>query len=240
MANAKRAAAEAVVPIVAAEAAPMTSTALPARCAFSLSCPLLLPHHPCSDSDKKLHNGWGGDDGNTELKVEEAATVDAAAESAVVNDWGAPAEADATAGGWDAPAPDAAQEQSSPDADKTEAPRRKDRDQEEEDNTLTLDQYLAQQKENELGLLPKLETRKANDGQDAIWDGVTRLEKAEGEAYFSGKVLLSLPSLSFTTYRPLPDKISPKGAYRKERKGLYRNRSPLRAPFPRWSWRSWR
>ncbi|KAG8219846.1 hypothetical protein J3R82DRAFT_824 [Butyriboletus roseoflavus] len=141
-----------------------------------------------TDSDKKIHNGWGGDDGDAELKVEEAATIDAAAESGGLesgglNDWATPA--DTSAGDWGAPPQEPAPEQS-PDTEKPESARR--RDPEEEDNTLTLDQYLTQQKEKENALLPKLETRKANEGVgDGIWDGVTRLEKGEGEAYFSGK-----------------------------------------------------
>jgi plasminogen activator inhibitor 1 RNA-binding protein len=157
------------------------------------------PSSPCSDSDKKIHNGWGGDDGNAELKAEEAATVDAAAES-TGNDWGAPAEApaddwaapaaDTSAGDWGAPPQDAAPGQS-PSADKTDGARRTDRNPEEEDNTLTLDQYLAQQKEKENALLPKLETRKANEGaEEAVFNGATRLDKGEGEAYFSGKVAI--------------------------------------------------
>ncbi|KAG9314396.1 hypothetical protein JVU11DRAFT_5193 [Chiua virens] len=136
------------------------------------------------DSDKKLHNGWGGDDGNTEFKVEEAATFDAAAESGNLNDWAAPV--DTSAGDWGAPTQESAPEPA-PDAEKPDSARRRDQG-EEEDNTVTFAQYVAQQKEKESDLLPKLETRKANDGaEDAIWDGATLLQKGEGETYFSGK-----------------------------------------------------
>jgi plasminogen activator inhibitor 1 RNA-binding protein len=100
-------------------------------------------------------------------------------------DWGAPAAT--SAGDWGTPSQEPAPGQQQPEAEKTDGARRKDRDQEEEDNTLTLDQYLAQQKEKEIAALPKLETRKANEGTENDWDGVTRLEKGEGEAYFSGK-----------------------------------------------------
>lgn len=162
--------------------------------------PPFPPSSPFSDSDKKIHNGWGGDDANAELKVEEAATFDAAAESGALNDWAAPA--DAPAGDWGAPADTSAGDWGAPpeepapapgqslDADKPDGVRRKNRDQEEEeDNTLTFDQYLAQQKEKEIGLVPKLETRRANDGlQDDIWGSATRLEKGQDEPYFSGKV----------------------------------------------------
>lgn len=193
--NAERAAAEVVVQTVA-EAAPLIGTAQPERRTFPSISPF-SPSSPFSDSDKKLHNGWGGDDGNAELKAEEAATFDAAAESGGINDW-APT-ADTSAGDWGAPPQDPAPEHS-PDVEKPDSARRKDRDPEEEDNTLTLEQYLAQQKGDPV-LLPKLETRKANDGaQDDIFDGAVRLEKGHGEAYFSGKVPTPhIPPVPFLT-----------------------------------------
>lgn len=199
MANAERAAAEAVVATVV-EAAPLIGIAPPGRRA-SPSIPSLPSSSPFSDSDKKIHNGWGGDDGNAELKVEEAATIDAAAESGGLNDWAAPADT-STGDDWGAPAEEPVPEQS-PDAEKPESARRRDRDPEEEDNTLTLDQYLTQQREKETALLPKLETRKANEGtEDAIPDGAVRLEKGEGETYFSGKVA-SRPILPIPLLTPL-------------------------------------
>lgn len=166
------------------------------------------PYLLFSDTEKKIHNGWGGDDANAELKAEQAATIDAAAESGGLTDWATPADtsandwaapadtsandwgapADASANGWDAPSQEPAPEQS-PEAAKPEGARRRDREPEEEDNTLTLDQYIAQQKDKDSVLIPKLETRKANEGaDDALWDGATRLEKGQGESYFSGKV----------------------------------------------------
>lgn len=123
-----------------------------------------------TDSDKKLHQGWGGDDGNTELKAEEAATVDAAVEATPES----PAQ----------DAPEGTQE------DKPEAARpRREREPEEEDTTLTLDQYLAQKKEKDTNV-PKLEaTRQANEGVgDEIWKDATVLTKNEDEeSYFVGK-----------------------------------------------------
>lgn len=155
------------------------------------------------DSDKKIHQSWGGDDGNTELKTEQAATFDAAAEGAsAVNEW----SADTTGGGdtwgsgggepgvadaWTAP-PDSTADAGATgdvapaDGDRTDR-RRKEREPEEEDNTLTLDQYLAQQKEKEASLVPKLEgTRKANDGAES-WKDVVPLQKDGEDAYFVGK-----------------------------------------------------
>ena len=235
MANAKRAAAEAVAHPVVAGAAPLTGTAPPERRA-SPSLPSLPPSSPCSDSDKKIHNGWGGDDGNAELAVEGAATLDAAVEAN--NDWAAPADTSggdwaapaATSGGdWGAPAdtaaadwgasPQGAAPEQSPDADKPDGARRRDRNPEEEDNTLTLDQYLAQQKEKENALLPKLETRKANEGaEDAIFSGATRLDKGEGETYFSGKVHIP-PSFPIPPLTPPPQtKSVPKARAEKKEK----------------------
>lgn len=133
-----------------------------------------------SDSDKKFHQGWGGDEGNTELKAEEAAASDAAAEAAPES----PAEGAETA-------PE----------DKAEGSRpRREREPEEEDTTLTLDQYLAQKKEKEANL-PKIEaTRQANEGleDDKLWkDAVPITKNEEEEAYFVGKVcklfLLKIP-----------------------------------------------
>jgi len=159
-----------------------------------------------TDSDKKLHQGWGGDDGNTEFKTEQAATVDAAVESGA-NDWNATDPATDWAGtgadtsaadpwaatpaapadAWDAPADTAATPAA--ENDKPEGRPRRDRDVEEEDNTLTLSQYLAQQKEKE-SAIPKLEnTRKANEGAgDDLWKDAVPLSKNEEEdAYFVGK-----------------------------------------------------
>lgn len=140
------------------------------------------------DSEKKVHQSWGGDDGNTELKAEEAAVTDAA------NDWGGAGDAAANVDAWgsaDAPAADGA---ASPAAegekgDRSGRPPRKEREPEEEDNTLTFDQYLAQKKEKEDLLVPKLEnTRIANEGADGnIWKDVVPLEKSEEDSYFVGK-----------------------------------------------------
>lgn len=150
-----------------------------------------------TDSDKKVHNSWGGDDGETERKTEEAATNDAAAENAnassgALNDWATPA-ADAPADDWAVPAADAPTD-GSPAADGAEKPqsgerreRRGDRE-EEEDNTLTLDQYLAQQREKENALVPKLEVRKPNDGaDDDVFQGAAPIQKKEDLEYFAAK-----------------------------------------------------
>ncbi|EGO05232.1 hypothetical protein SERLA73DRAFT_164788, partial [Serpula lacrymans var. lacrymans S7.3] len=140
-----------------------------------------------TDSEKKVHQSWGGDDGNSELKVEEAATNDAAVEATGLNDWAGGAT-DAVEDAWGAPP---AAEGAAPAPAGAEQPegRRREREPEEEDNTLTLDQYLAQKKEKDASAVPKLEVRKANEGaEDTIWDGVAPLKKGEEESvYFAGK-----------------------------------------------------
>lgn len=107
-------------------------------------------------------------------------------------DWGAPA-----AEGAEAPAAegDAAEKTGN------EGGRpRKEREEEEEDTTLTLDQYRAQQKD--ALAVPKLETRKANDGADGdIWKDVVPLQKTgEEDAYFVGKVCSTVTILCPTLY----------------------------------------
>jgi plasminogen activator inhibitor 1 RNA-binding protein len=75
--------------------------------------------------------------------------------------------------------------------------RGREREPEEEDNTLTLSQYLAQKKEIEG--VPKLDARKANEGvDDNIWKDVVPLKKdEEGNSYFVGKVIISGLLLNF-------------------------------------------
>jgi len=93
------------------------------------------------------------------------------------------AAVEAAADAWATPAPDATADGEA----KPERRPRRDAEPEEEDNTLTLDQYLAQQKEKDT-VVPKLETRKANDGADDIFKDAVALSKNEEEdAYFVGK-----------------------------------------------------
>ena len=135
------------------------------------------PRLPSSDSDKKVHQGWGGDEGNSELKAEAAAVTDAAAET---NEWTAPAD---TADAWGAPA-DAPAGDAEAAGEKAE---RKPREPEEEDNTLTLDEY--RKKQNSLDIVPKLEVRKVDD---AAFKGAVAVTKKDEEetSYFVGKVNL--------------------------------------------------
>ncbi|KAG6813257.1 hypothetical protein H0H92_012671 [Tricholoma furcatifolium] len=131
-----------------------------------------------TDSDKKIQQSWGGADGNTELKNEQDATVDATAEA---NEWTADT---ANAADWGSSAP--AEGAPAAEGEKAEGRPRREKEPEEEDNTLTLDQYLAQQKDKE-SIIPKLEgPRQANDGADT-WKDVVPMSKDEDNAYFVGK-----------------------------------------------------
>ena len=173
-----------------------------------------------SDSDKKVHQGWGGDEGNAELKAEAAAETDAQAEAAApaADGWG---ETAAGADVWAAPA-EGAEGAAPAEGEKAESrPRR----EEEEDNTLTLDEYIKNQKKD-LDIIPKLEARKANEGDDTIWkDAVVVTKKNEEEdAYFVGKVcILSLQLLlrSDDPLRPKPTLPSPR--LRRQRRSSLRS-----------------
>ena len=177
---------------LAVAAVPLTGTARPARRPSFLVSLSLFFSPPSSDSDKKSHQGWGGDEGNLELKAEEA-TANDAANDAVLD-----------------PSADAPDSTSHPLSD---PPLPKERDTEEDDNTLTLDQYLAQQKDKVIAL-PKLQpTRPANEGADpSIWKDAVPLSKDEDAlSYFVGKVLLPY---SFYLFLPLiqTGQVCPKGS----------------------------
>jgi len=153
------------------------------------------------DSEKRVHQGWGGDDGERELQNEQAAAADATGEvsgTAAVDwagegntgaDWGATPKND-QGDDWSA-APPAAD--ASPAGENKEAGnefrRRRQQEEEEDDNTVTFDQYLAQKKQA-ISDLPKLEgIRKANEGSDdALWkNAVHNGKENEEENYFVGK-----------------------------------------------------
>ncbi len=99
------------------------------------------------------------------------------ATSAPADDWGA-----APAEGGDAPVVEGEK------GDEARKPR--ERELEEEDNTISFDQYLAQLKENVTTSVPKLEgVREANEGAANAWDNVIEHKKNEDdESYYVGKV----------------------------------------------------
>lgn len=190
------------------------------------------PQASTSDSDKKIHQSWGGDEGQTELAAETAAANDVAAEQAApAENWGASGGGDdwgtgggntewgATAGGgdteptataeggntewgaeggttdwgggggdnadWAAPAPASTTNVEEP-SERSDR-RRRDRQEEEPDNTLTVEQYLAQQKEKS-SIIPRPDVRKIEQ-DESLWEGAKELVKGgEGDDYFVGKV----------------------------------------------------
>jgi plasminogen activator inhibitor 1 RNA-binding protein len=66
----------------------------------------------------------------------------------------------------------------------------REREPEEEDNTISYDQYLAQLKDTATASIPKLEgVREANEGADDAWGDIVEHKRNEEEvAYFVGKV----------------------------------------------------
>lgn len=154
-----------------------------------------------SDSQKKVHQGWGGDRGDTEYKDETQGANDAAGDA-----WGASGDAGGGGGsGWDAPAPadgaaddpwaaptgDAAAEggDKAPAAGDDEGKRKKKYEEEEEDNTMTLDQYRAKNAAAESEAIPKLELRQANEGASEYFKDAKQLVKdVDANNYFVGKV----------------------------------------------------
>ncbi|KAI0348006.1 hypothetical protein BDW22DRAFT_1350134 [Trametopsis cervina] len=143
-----------------------------------------------TDTEKKVNQGWGAEEGNAELKAETAGETDAQVEAGATATaeeagWGAPA---ATDDAWAAPVETTAAADAAAD-EKPEGRPRREREPEEEDNTLTLEEYQKQQKEKELELVPKLEARKANEGDDSIWKDAVVVSKKDEEdtAYFVGK-----------------------------------------------------
>lgn len=207
-------------------------------------CCCSLYFYPSSDTDKATNQGWGADTGTAELGAELQGAADAHVEevtgNGVVADttgWGAPvadasgwdAPAPADTSGWDAPAADASGWGAPAPAEATNGEankdgkegedRRKRREDEEEDNTLTLDEYLAKKRAEELAALPKL------DGQRVIkdsneWKDAVQLLKEENE-YFVGKVssnLLTRPRAGSNGVGPQQTKSAPKAKPKKEEK----------------------
>lgn len=122
------------------------------------------------------------------MQAEEQGTKDAADEEAPPADdpWGVgeTAGAGAVDDPWGVtPAPEA-----SGDTAKEGAPAETRRPkEEEEDHTLTLDEYQAKLKET--SVVPKLENvRQANDGADDLFKDAVQVVKPEEDTFYAGKV----------------------------------------------------
>jgi len=133
------------------------------------------------DSDKKVNQGWGANEGKAELTAEVQGQTDAVKDSAA-DTWAeslAPAPEN-TGDGW------GGGETAGATPNGTGESRRP---KEEEDNSLTLDEYLAQKAQSEV--IPKIDAvRKPNEGVDeSQWKNAVPLAKAKEEGnYFVGKV----------------------------------------------------
>ena len=162
-----------------------------------------------SDTQKKVHQGWGGDRGDTEYKDETQGAADATKESGdawgggggaasgggATGGWdsGAPATTEGEADPWGAPAPtenaevgwgdDGAKEGDVKSPDGEGRPKKR-YDDEEDDNKMTLDEYI--KKKAPIETVPKLELRKVD--HDAFKDAVALKKDAETVNYFVGKV----------------------------------------------------
>jgi len=129
------------------------------------------------DTEKRVSQGWGANEGKAELTAETQAVADAAKDGS-----GDAAPADGGWGSWNAAPP--------VDGEATPAANGETRrpSKDEDENALTLDEYLAQKAKNEV--VPKIESlRKANEGADeGQWKGAVPLSKdKEDENYFIGK-----------------------------------------------------
>ncbi|KLO20297.1 hypothetical protein SCHPADRAFT_934888 [Schizopora paradoxa] len=138
-----------------------------------------------TDTQKQVNQGWGSDEGKSELKAEEEGSKDAATETPVAasGDWAEGAGGDDA---WGTPAPASGD---APAQEGAATPGERRRQEEEEDNTLTLEEYLKQQKEKLSTVVPKLgedNVRKANEGED-VFEGAVLHAKDEEDAYFAGK-----------------------------------------------------
>lgn len=153
-----------------------------------------------SDSQKKVHQGWGGDRGDTELKDETNGANDASAGDTwgapATDGWDAPVEKAAEGGDaadpWADPAGGAAEGEAKGDgktpvaAGEDEGRRRKRFEDEEDEGKMTLEEYRAKHAPSES--IPKLEPRKAADGSGEFFKDAKQLTKTDDNDYFVGKV----------------------------------------------------
>ncbi|KAG9005447.1 hypothetical protein FRB94_001532 [Tulasnella sp. JGI-2019a] len=134
------------------------------------------------DSEKQVNQGWGADKAEalTEAQGEADAQAEADQTPAAAGDgpdWGEPPAADwgAPPEGGDAPAEGGG------------ADSRPPRPVEEEDKTMTLEEFRASKSNTLADLVGETDTRVANEGKDLFKDA-KKLNKADGnESYFAGQ-----------------------------------------------------
>ncbi|KAF8516215.1 hypothetical protein BU17DRAFT_67627 [Hysterangium stoloniferum] len=136
------------------------------------------------DSEKKVNQAWGANEGKAELTAEVQGQTDAVKDSAADN-WadGIAAPTEGAGDGWGGETAGAAPNATPNGTGETRRPK------EEEDNSLTFDEYLAKKVQSEV--IPKIDAvRKPNEGADeSQWKNTVPLAKAkEEDNYFVGKV----------------------------------------------------
>jgi len=101
-----------------------------------------------------------------------------------IDPWSAPPSADP----WGAP-PEGEYTPAAGDEKAEDGRKPREREPEDEDSTISYDQYLAQVKETTTTSVPKLEgIREANEGADNAWgDVVEHKRNDDDQAYFVGK-----------------------------------------------------
>ncbi|CAE7215746.1 unnamed protein product [Rhizoctonia solani] len=129
------------------------------------------------DTEKRVNSGWGAEEGRTELAAEQSGAADATVDAG--NEWGAPATGD-----WGAPAGEEAENKPTEGEEQAERPPR----EEEEDNTITFSEYIANKKASD-AVPGRLAARAANEGADnTLWKDAVQLQRDEDEdTYFVGK-----------------------------------------------------
>ncbi|KAG8984179.1 hypothetical protein FRB90_005485 [Tulasnella sp. 427] len=137
------------------------------------------------DSGKQVSQGWGGTDGNNELAVESAAEKDAEAETKA--EGGATWGEDAPSASWGATEGTPAEGEGA--AAATEGEKAAPPVQ-EEDNTITFEEYRAKNTGNALaGLVGSTQVRKANEGagEDLFAGAKQLLREEEEDDFYVGK-----------------------------------------------------
>ncbi|CAE6422758.1 plasminogen activator inhibitor 1 RNA-binding protein [Rhizoctonia solani AG-1 IB] len=130
------------------------------------------------DTEKRVSSGWGAEEGRTELDAEQSGAADATVDAG--NEWGGAANND-----WSAPAEGGAENKPAEGEEQGERPQK---EEEEEDNTMTLTEYLAKKKASE-AIPGRLQARAANEGADNnLWKDAVQVQRDEDEEnYFIGK-----------------------------------------------------
>lgn len=169
--------------------------------------------HALADSEKRVASGWGADEGKAELAAEVEGAVDASTEAAAPD--------------ADAAAPAAA----------TEAPAAEKKVEEEEDNTKSYEEYLAE-KAKTAAAFGQLEGRQVTGTSDFVGSALKKTHEVE-DPFFSGLKASRAcarrgnPVLTLPTSTEGKGHRSQEGNQHQEGKDLPRTRRPIRSSFIR-------